>query len=87
MSSETAEFESIEALAAALLIVSLASLNHPNSTNWHDIVPIINDIFEDLEPDNKDDLVHQLCIQLNIVVDYDKNKLMLRRFFADIDHN
>jgi hypothetical protein len=44
-------------------------------------------IFEYLEPDDKDDLVHQLCIQLNIVVDYDKNKLMLTRFFADIDHN
>jgi hypothetical protein len=65
----------------------LEPLNRPNNTNWLNIVPILDDIFEELEPAAKDELVHQLCIQLDIDVDYDKNILMLKRFFADIDRD
>lgn len=65
----------------------LKPLNQPNDTNWLNIVPTLDNIFEELEPSVKDELVHQLCLKLNIDVDYDKNILLLKRFFADIDHD
>jgi hypothetical protein len=65
----------------------LKPLNQPNNTNWLDIVPILDSIFKELEPSVKDELVHQLCLKLNIDVDYDKNTLLPKRFFADIDHD
>ena len=49
--------------------------------------PILDDIFRELEPEVKDELVHQICIQLDIDIDYIKNILMLKRFFADIDRD
>jgi hypothetical protein len=73
--------------ARALLSGPLEPLNRPNDTNWRNIVPILDDIFGELEPEVKDELVRQLCIQLDIDVDYDKNILILKRFFADIDRD
>jgi hypothetical protein len=73
--------------ARALLSGPLESLNRPNDTNWFDIVPILDDIFMELEPEVKDELVHQLCIQLDIDVDYANNILILKCFFADIDRD
>jgi len=70
-----------------LLDGCLKPLNQPNDTNWLNIVPTLDNIFEELEPSVKDELVHQLCLKLNIDVDYDKNILLLKRFFADIDHD
>ena len=76
-----------ESLAIELLNGRLKPLNQPSETNWLDIVPTLDSIFEELEPSVKDELVHQLCIHLVIDVDYDKNILLLERFFADIDQD
>jgi hypothetical protein len=73
--------------ARALLSGPLKPLNRPNDKNWRNIVPVLDGIFGGLEPEVKDKLVHQICIQLDIDVDYDKNILMLKRFFADIDRD
>jgi hypothetical protein len=76
-----------ESLAIELLDGRLKPLNQPSKTNWLDIVPTLDSIFEELEPSVKDELVHQLCIHLVVDVDYDKNILLLERFFADIDQD
>ena len=43
--AETEKFESMESLAANLLDGPLEPLNHPNSTNWNDMVTILECIF------------------------------------------
>jgi hypothetical protein len=74
-------------LATELLNDRLEPLNRPNDTNWLNIVSTLDVTFGELEPAAKDELVHQLCIQLVIDVDYDKYILMLKRLFADIDRD
>jgi hypothetical protein len=70
--SKTLTKTEAESLAIELLDGCLKPLNQPDETNWLDIVPTLDSIFEELEPSVQDELVHQLCIHLVIDVDYDK---------------
>lgn len=83
----TTKSATVESQAAILLKGCLEPLNHPNKTNWRDIVSILDSIFSGLDPNVKDEFAWQICVQLTIDVDYKKNILLLKPFFADIDHN